>query len=63
MPAARLVERRIITVLFADLVGFTALSEQLDAEDVALVQDAYSLDWSLNLDHDGCVAGVRLPSR
>jgi len=35
------VERRIVTVLFADLVGFTALSERLDAEDVATVQDAY----------------------
>src|SRR5437588_6003693 len=37
----RLVERRIVTVLFADLVGFTSLSEHLDAEDVALIQDAY----------------------
>ncbi len=35
------VERRIVTVLFADLVGFTSLSERLDAEDVATVQDAY----------------------
>ncbi|HEX7067723.1 MAG TPA: adenylate/guanylate cyclase domain-containing protein [Candidatus Limnocylindria bacterium] len=35
------VERRIVTVLFADLVGFTPLSERLDAEDVAAVQDAY----------------------
>src|ERR687884_429528 len=33
--------RRVVTVLFADLVGFTALSERLDAEDVAAVQDAY----------------------
>lgn len=38
-PAA--VERRIVSVLFADLVGFTPLSERLDAEDVAIVQDAY----------------------
>ena len=38
---SRMVERRIVTVLFADLVGFTSLSERLDAEDVALVQDAY----------------------
>src|SRR5205823_3741980 len=35
------VERRIVSVLFADLVGFTSLSERLDAEDVATVQDAY----------------------
>jgi class 3 adenylate cyclase/tetratricopeptide (TPR) repeat protein len=35
------VERRIVTVLFADLVGFTPLSERLDAEDVAIIQDAY----------------------
>jgi class 3 adenylate cyclase len=34
------VERRIVTVLFADLVGFTTLSEELDAEDVATIQDA-----------------------
>jgi class 3 adenylate cyclase len=35
------VERRIVTVLFADLVGFTSLSERLDAEDVAMLQTAY----------------------
>jgi class 3 adenylate cyclase/tetratricopeptide (TPR) repeat protein len=34
-------ERRIVTVLFADLVGFTALSERLDPEDVAAIQDGY----------------------
>src|SRR5688500_6397403 len=39
--AAAAVERRIVSVLFADLVGFTTLSEQLDAEDVATIQDAY----------------------
>ena len=38
-PAA--IERRIVSVLFADLVGFTSLSERLDPEDVASVQDAY----------------------
>ena len=37
----RSVERRIVTVLFADLVGFTPLSERLDPEDVATIQDAY----------------------
>ena len=41
MATERSVERRVVSVLFADLVGFTSLSEQLDAEDVTLVQDAY----------------------
>ena len=35
------IERRIVTILFADLVDFTPLSERLDAEDVATIQDAY----------------------
>lgn len=30
-----------MSILFADLVGFTSLSERLDPEDVATVQDAY----------------------
>ncbi len=34
-------ERRIVSVLFADLVGFTTLSEEYDAEDVAAIQDRY----------------------
>ncbi|HEX7224814.1 MAG TPA: adenylate/guanylate cyclase domain-containing protein [Candidatus Limnocylindria bacterium] len=38
---AAAVERRIVSVLFADLVGFTPLSERLDAEDIATIQDAY----------------------
>ena len=32
-PTAR-EERKVVTVLFADLVGFTAAREQLDPEDV-----------------------------
>lgn len=34
-------QRRIVSVLFADLVGFTSLSERLDPEDVAAIQDRY----------------------
>ena len=36
-------ERRVITVLFADLVGFTSLSERLDAEDVDRILREYGL--------------------
>lgn len=34
-------ERKIVSILFADLVGFTALSEALDPEDIATIQDRY----------------------
>jgi len=34
-------ERKIVSVLFADLVGFTARSEQLDPEDVRAIQSPY----------------------
>jgi class 3 adenylate cyclase len=40
-PKGPTVERRVVSVLFADLVGFTSLSEKLDPEDVAAIQDAY----------------------
>ena len=35
-------ERKVVTVLFADLVGFTSRSEQLDPEDVAAELGSYS---------------------
>ncbi len=35
------IERRIVTILFSDLVGFTTMSEQFQPEDVALIQDRY----------------------
>src|SRR4051794_17765400 len=40
-PPAAASERRIVSVLFADLVGFTTLAEGLDPEDLATIQDAY----------------------
>lgn len=41
MPVERALERRVVTVLFADLAGFTALGDSLDPEDLRGVQDAY----------------------
>jgi len=32
-------ERKLVTVLFADVAGFTAMSEKLDAEEVHIVHD------------------------
>ena len=42
-PAAHApdVERRVVTILFADLVGFTALSESRDSEDVRSLLTSY----------------------
>jgi class 3 adenylate cyclase len=37
-------ERKVVSVLFADLVAFTARAERLDPEDVRALQDAY---WDL----------------
>ena len=43
-PAAHSGERRQVTVLFADMVGFTAISERLGEEGTfALIQPIYEL--------------------
>src|SRR4029078_6925942 len=34
-------ERRVISVVFADLVGFTSRAEQMDPEDLRSILDAY----------------------
>ena len=34
-------ERRVVSVLFVDLVGFTSKSEQLDPEDVRAMLNGY----------------------
>jgi class 3 adenylate cyclase/tetratricopeptide (TPR) repeat protein len=41
MPQAPLAERRLVSVLFADLVGFTTLSEGRDAEEVRELLSSY----------------------
>ena len=38
-------ERKVVTVLFADLVGFTARAERLDPEDVRALTAC--IDWLL----------------
>ena len=38
-------QRRLVTVLFSDLVDFTVMSQRLDAEDVRTVINAYFLRW------------------
>jgi class 3 adenylate cyclase/tetratricopeptide (TPR) repeat protein len=35
------IERKIVSLLFCDLVGFTSLSESIDPEDVSTIQEAY----------------------
>src|SRR5256714_1316310 len=40
-PESRREERKIVTVLFADLVGFTSRAERLDPEDVRALLDPY----------------------
>lgn len=40
-PRGQQEERRIVTVLFADMAGFTARAEQLDPEDVRAILDRY----------------------
>jgi class 3 adenylate cyclase len=39
--AAAREERKVVTVLFADLVGFTSRAERLDPEDVRALQAPY----------------------
>src|SRR5256886_10510090 len=40
-PASAREERKVVTVLFADLVGFTSRAEQLDPEDVRATLSPY----------------------
>src|SRR5213594_2801469 len=50
-------ERKVVTVLFADLVGFTARSEQLDPEDVAAVLRPYHERLRAELERFGGTVG------
>src|SRR3954471_1925604 len=46
-------ERKVVTVLFADLVGFTSRAEQLDPEDVRALLSPYYARLRAELEHFG----------
>lgn len=48
-------QRRLVTVVFADLVGFTDLSSWLDAEDTRTIVDAYFGRWLRVIEEHGGV--------
>jgi class 3 adenylate cyclase/tetratricopeptide (TPR) repeat protein len=48
-------QRKLVAVLFADLAGFTALSERLDPEDISEIIDAYFSRWAAEIDRHGGV--------
>jgi class 3 adenylate cyclase/tetratricopeptide (TPR) repeat protein len=48
-------QRKLVTVLFSDLVDFTVLSQRLDSEDVRTVIDAYFQRWTEHIEINGGV--------
>ena len=49
-------QRRLVTVLFADLAGFTSMSERMDPEDVRDVLSGYFARWKTQIEqHSGRV--------
>jgi len=46
-------ERKVVTVLFADLVGFTARAEELDPEDVEAILHPYHVRLRSELERFG----------
>src|SRR3954470_9580370 len=52
-PASVREERKVVTVLFADLVGFTARAEQLDPEDVRALLAPYHAHLRAELERYG----------
>ena len=50
-PAAE--QRKLVTVLFADLVGFTAMSEKMDPEEVRDITNAYFNRWTTAIEKYG----------
>ncbi len=48
-------QRKLVTVLFSDLVDFTVLSQKLDAEDVRTVVNRYFSCWQHHIETNGGV--------
>ena len=48
-------QRRLVTILFADLVDFTVLTRRLDAEDVREVVNEYFARWTFAIERHGGV--------
>ena len=48
-------QRKLVTVLFSDLVDFTVLSQTLDAEDVRTVVNRYFSCWQHHIETNGGV--------
>ena len=46
-------QRKLVTVLFADLIGFTAMSEHMDPEDVREIMNSYFIRWTTAIEHFG----------
>src|SRR6188472_3055582 len=46
-------ERKVVTVLFADLVGFTSRAEELDPEDVEAILEPYHARLRTELERHG----------
>lgn len=46
-------QRKLVTVLFADLVGFTTMAEQMDPEDVREIMNSYFTRWTAAIEHFG----------
>jgi class 3 adenylate cyclase/tetratricopeptide (TPR) repeat protein len=52
-PRARREERKVVTVLFADLVGFTSQAEQMDPEEVRALLQPYHVSLRADLERYG----------
>ncbi|MET0999443.1 MAG: adenylate/guanylate cyclase domain-containing protein [Marmoricola sp.] len=55
LDAPRAEQRRLVTIVFADLVDFTVLSRQLDPEDTREVVGAYFARWQRVIEEQGGV--------